>query len=222
MAYIGRSVTYGNFEVQLLTPDSTTTTFNLTYGVGAAGSILVVYGGIVQLPGTSYSIGGGGNTIVFSQAPVTGTTLYLVYLGKQLSVPRTVGGEVVKQSETGDGTTTTWTLNSAPATAAGVLVFVDGLQQREGSGNNFVCTGSSIIFSTAPDSGAEIDFYVLSQERISVDVVVDGSITTPKLADASVTIAKLAPDLDLLLTNLDCGLLTSSTDAYSIDCGTIV
>ena len=181
MAYIGRSVTYGNFEVQLLTPDSTTTTFNLTYGVGAAGSILVVYGGIVQLPGTSYSIGGGGNTIVFSEAPVTGTTLYLVYLGKQLSVPRTAGQEITKETFSGDGTTTSFTLVNGPTIPAGIMVFVDGIQQREGAGNNFVSTGSTVVFSAAPDSGAEIDVYTLVKERISIDAVADGSISRAKL-----------------------------------------
>lgn len=219
--YIGRSPVYGVFETQVLTPDSSTTSFNLTYSVGSAGSIFVVYGGVLQLPNVAYSIGGGGSTIVFSEAPVTGTTLYLVYAGKQLTVPRTAGGEVLNYKLTGDNTTTTYTL-SAPSTAAGVIVFVDGIAQREGSGNNFICTGSSIIFSIAPETGAEIDIYQLSQERISIDTVADGSITTAKLANGAVTMAKLAPDLDLFLTNLDCGLLTSTTDAYSMDCGTIV
>ena len=219
--YIGRSPVYGVFETQILTPDSVTTSFNLTYSVGSAGSIFVVYGGVLQLPNVAYSIGGGGSTIVFSEAPVTGTTLYLVYAGKQLTVPRTAGGEVLNYKLTGDNTTTTYTL-SAPSTAAGVIVFVDGIAQREGSGNNFICTGSSIIFSIAPETGAEIDIYQLSQERVSIDTVADGSITTAKLANGAVTMAKLAPDLDLFLTNLDCGLLTSTTDAYSMDCGTIV
>jgi hypothetical protein len=179
--YIGRAPVYGNFETQVLVPDSVTTSFPLTYAVGSAGSLTVVYGGVQQQPNVAYSIGGGGSTIVFSEAPVTGTTLYLVYAGKQLSVPRTVGQEITKETFSGDGTTTSFTLVNGPTVPAGIMVFVDGIQQREGTGNNFVSTGSTVVFSAAPDSGAEIDVYTLVKERISIDAVADGSISRAKL-----------------------------------------
>lgn len=186
MAFIGRDVTYGNFESQVLTPDSVTTSFALTFGVGAAGSILVVYGGIIQQPNVSYTLGNGGQSIVFSEAPVTGTTLYVVYMGKQMYTPRTVGNEVITQSFTGDGTTTIFTLSDNPVTTAGVLVFVDGVQQRVGSGNNFQVVGSTIVFSTAPDASAEIDAYILAKERANVDTVSPGVITRT-MVNASLT-----------------------------------
>lgn len=86
MAYIGRDVTYGLFEVQYITANSSDTSFTLDYAVGAASSILVVYGGVIQEPDTAYSITSGGTTITFSEAPVTGTTTYIVYMAKQLTV----------------------------------------------------------------------------------------------------------------------------------------
>ena len=181
MAYIGRDAVFGLFENQVLTPNSSTTTFTLDYAVGAASSILVVYGGVTQQPNVAYSISGGGATITFSEAPVTGTTLYIVYMGKQLTVARTAGMEVTTQTFTGDASTTSFTLTNAPVVPAGVMVFVDGLLQREGSGNNFVSSGQTIVFSTAPDSGAEIDVYTLTKEKISIDTVADGSITLAKL-----------------------------------------
>ena len=181
MAYIGREVAFGLYEVQVLTPDSTTTTFTLNFAVGSAGSILVVYGGILQLPGVAYSLSGGGATITFSEAPVTDTTLYIVYMGKQINVARTAGMEVTTQTFTGDASTTSFTLTDAPVVPAGVMVFVDGLLQREGSGNNFVSSGQTIVFSTAPDSGAEIDVYTLTKEKIAIDTVTDGSIALSKL-----------------------------------------
>jgi hypothetical protein len=153
----------------------------LTYAVGAAGSILVVYGGIVQMPTVAYSISGGGATITFSEAPVTGTTLYIVYMGKQLTVARTAGMEVTTQTFTGDASTTSFTLTDAPVVPAGVMVFVDGLLQREGSGNNFVSSGQTIVFTAAPDSGAEIDVYTLTKEKIAIDTVANGSIALAKL-----------------------------------------
>lgn len=177
--YIGRSPVYGNFEVQLLTPDSVTTSFPLTYSVGSAGSIFVVYGGVLQAPNIAYSIGGGGSTIVFSEAPVTGTTLYLVYAGKQLTVPRTAGQETATQSFTGDGTTATFTLTTPPVINSGAMVFVDGILQKLTT--NFSIVGSNVIFTAAPDLNAEIDVYTLVQERVSIDVPSNGSVTRAKL-----------------------------------------
>jgi hypothetical protein len=181
MAYIGRDITWGVFEKQVLTPDSSTTTFTLTYAAGSANSLLVVYSGVVQEPGVAFSLSGGGSSIVFSEAPATGATLYIIYLGKQISVPRTAGQETTKQTFTGDGSTTSFTLTDPPVVPAGVMVFVDGLLQREGSGNNFVSSGSTIVFTSAPDSSAEIDVYTLVKEKVSIDTVADGSITLAKL-----------------------------------------
>ena len=181
MAYIGRDPVYGVFEKQVLTPDSSTTTFALTYAVGSANSLLVVYSGVVQNPGVAYSVSGGGANITFSEAPATSADLYIIYLGKQISVPRTAGQETTKQTFTGDGSTTSFTLTDPPVVPAGVMVFVDGLLQREGSGNNFVSSGSTIVFTSAPDSSAEIDVYTLVKEKVSIDTVADGSITLAKL-----------------------------------------
>jgi len=181
MAFIGRDAQYGLFEIQTLTADSSTTTFSLDYGVGSVGSILVVYGGVIQQPGVAYSLSGGGTSIVFSEAPATDNILYIVYMGKQLYVARTAGQETTKQTFTGDGSTTSFTLTDPPVVPAGVMVFIDGILQREGSGNNYVSSGSTIVFTSAPDSSAEIDVYTLVKEKVSIDTVADGAISLAKL-----------------------------------------
>ena len=187
MAYIGRTPDIGNFEKQVLTPDSVTTTFALTYAVGSANSLYVNYGGVPQEPQVAYSVSGGGQQIVFSEAPVTGTTLYIIYYGKQLTTPRAAGQETTKQTFAGDGSTVTFTLTDPPVVPAGIMVFVDGILQREGSGNNYVSSGSTITFTSAPDSSAEIDVYTLVKEKVSIDTVADGSITSTKLAAGAPT-----------------------------------
>jgi hypothetical protein len=181
MPYLGRDPVYGIFEKQVLTPDSSTTTFALDYAVGSANSLLVIYSGVVQNPGVAYSVSSGGASITFSEAPATSADLYIIYLGKQLTVARTAGQETSVQSFTGDASTTSFTLNDPPVVPAGIMVFVDGILQKEGSGNNYESTGSTITFSTAPDSGAEIDVYTLVKEKVSIDTVADGAITLTKL-----------------------------------------
>ena len=81
MAYIGRSPSYGAFEKQLLTADSSTTTFTLNYTVGSTSSLLVSVAGVVQEPEVAYNLTSGGTQILFSGAPTSGDTVFVIYLG---------------------------------------------------------------------------------------------------------------------------------------------
>jgi len=81
MAYIGKTPDYGTFEKQLLTADGSTTTFNLNYTIGSSSSILVSVSGVVQEPEVAYNISGGGTSIVFSAAPESGETVFVIFLG---------------------------------------------------------------------------------------------------------------------------------------------
>ena len=81
MAYIGREPAYGSFEKQALTADSSTTTFNLDYTVGSSSSLLVSIAGVHQEPEVAYNLASGGTQIVFTAAPTTGDTVFIIYLG---------------------------------------------------------------------------------------------------------------------------------------------
>ena len=81
MAYIGREPTYGSFEKQTLTADSSTTTFSLNYTVGSSSSILVSVAGVHQEPEVAYNLAAGGTQIVFTAAPTTGDTVFVIFLG---------------------------------------------------------------------------------------------------------------------------------------------
>jgi hypothetical protein len=94
MAYIGRDPQYGAFEKQALTADSSTTTFTLDYAVGSASSILVSVAGVHQEPETAYNLGSNGTTIVFTAAPTSGDTVFVIFLGAALEVA-TIGSAVI-------------------------------------------------------------------------------------------------------------------------------
>lgn len=87
MAYIGSEPLYGKFERQSITPDGSTTTFSLNYTIGTAATILVNVSGVIQEPGVAYTIATGGTQIVFTEAPASGETVYLIFLGVQLDTP---------------------------------------------------------------------------------------------------------------------------------------
>ena len=101
MAYIGRDPQYGAFEKQSLTADGSTTTFTLDYTVGSAASLLVSVAGVHQEPVTAYNLGTNGTQIVFSAAPASGDTVFVVFLGAGLDVATIGSGAITSRTSHG-------------------------------------------------------------------------------------------------------------------------
>ena len=95
MAYIGRDPAYGSFEKQSLTADGSTTTFTLNYTVGSSSSILVSVAGVHQEPEVAYNLSDGGTKIVFTAAPESGDTVFVVFLGIAYDVGTLIGTGVI-------------------------------------------------------------------------------------------------------------------------------
>ncbi|CAB4141344.1 hypothetical protein UFOVP410_183 [uncultured Caudovirales phage] len=85
--YLGRETPYGMFDTQDLSSalNGTLVTFNLTYKVSSAASVLVVYAGDVLQPEVDYNVVNGGTQITFDTAYPNGLSLYITYLGRELS-----------------------------------------------------------------------------------------------------------------------------------------
>ena len=115
MPYIGRSPEYGGLEKQLITADSSTTTFALTYTVGSESSILVSVAGVLQQPGSAYNLSGGGTNIVFTAAPTTGSDVFVVFLGRAYDSQNIASGAVTGLSA----------LGTSPASADVFLMYDD-------------------------------------------------------------------------------------------------
>ena len=81
MSYVGRAPEYGGYEKQDITPDGSTTTFALNYTVGSESSLFVSVAGVPQQPGQAYTLSGGGANVVFSAAPASGATVFVIFLG---------------------------------------------------------------------------------------------------------------------------------------------
>ena len=76
--YIGREPSYGAFERQSLTADSSTASFTLDYTIGSSSSIMVSVAGVIQEPEVGYTLTGGGTSILFSAAPTSGDTVFII------------------------------------------------------------------------------------------------------------------------------------------------
>ena len=88
---------------------------------------------------------------------------------------------------TGDGSTTAFTLSTAPGSENNTQVFIDGVYQEKGT---YAVSGTTLTFSTAPPNGSSVEVTGFSES--SVGTPGDGTVTTAKLADDAVTAAKLA------------------------------
>jgi len=88
---------------------------------------------------------------------------------------------------TGDGSTTAFTLSTAPGSENNTQVFIDGVYQEKGT---YAVSGTTLTFSTAPPNGSSVEVTGFSES--SVGTPGDGTVTTTKLADDAVTAAKLA------------------------------
>ena len=113
MAYIGREPEFGAFERQTITADGSTTTFTLNYTVGSSSSILVSVAGVVQDPTGAYAISGGGTSIVFSAAPASGDTVFIIFLGIGLDSAALLSSSTI---------TSQTDLGGAPATGDSILI----------------------------------------------------------------------------------------------------
>jgi len=100
MAYIGRPPEYGGYEKQDITTDGSTTTFALNYTVGTESSLFVSVAGIPQQPGVAYTLSGGGANIVFSAAPASTATTFVIFLGYAYDAGTLLGtGTITGQTE---------------------------------------------------------------------------------------------------------------------------
>ena len=104
-----------------------------------------------------------------------------------------VGGYSVLDALTASATASyTLQLNSAnfvPSSANQLLVSLNGVIQKPGS--SFTVSGSTITFSSALTSDDSIDFIISMGEPLLVGTPSDGTITTNKLVNDSVTGAKI-------------------------------
>ena len=179
MAYIGRDIQYGVLDKQSFTANGSTTAFILDSGVKDAKSLLVSVGGVIQEPEVAYTASG--TTLTFTAAPANGLVAYAIFLGKTLES----GGardQITFQSETGDATTTPFTLSATPANAQSIMVTLNGVTQVPNT--DYTVSGTTITFTVAPANGMGILVYHLGSAA-AIGTIDDASVTDAKIVGMS-------------------------------------
>ena len=89
MAYIGQSIKNGTFTDLGFsgTFNSSTTAFNLGTQVGSAAQLLVSKNGVIQRPGTDYTLATGGTQISFTTAPASEDSIFIVEISGAVGGP---------------------------------------------------------------------------------------------------------------------------------------
>jgi len=99
-SYIGKSPQYGYFNKQIL---SAPINASVTLDRAAADTrqLIVVVGGVIQEPETSYSISAAGTTLTFTETPDTSSTGWIIWLGQLTTSPRVMPGSITAQAALG-------------------------------------------------------------------------------------------------------------------------
>ena len=113
-----------------------------------------------------------------------GSRIFVTYLGKQLLTPSANNANTYPKLETFTGVSNqvNFDLTTTPPSAGAIMVFVDGVFQREGSSNAWTLGGARVTFTTAPAAGANISVMHLATEQSFLPTVVDRSINNNKIS----------------------------------------
>ena len=173
MGYIGRDNSLSTFTKQSITADGGTS-FTLNQGVGDSSSILVSIGGIVQQPDVAYSASG--TALTFTSAPTNAYPIWVVYLGKELTVStETSLDEVDTQAGVGNGSATPITLDNSVSSVNDIIVTLNGIAQKPST--DYTVSGTTLTFTTAPSSAMNILVYYLSLSG-ATNTPANGSVST--------------------------------------------
>ena len=113
-----------------------------------AGAVQVYLNGVLQELTTDYAETNS-TTITFVNAVASGNVVEIV------AFYRTIGtGNSVVDQFTGDGSTTAFTVTTAPVSENNLLVYIDGVYQQK---TDYTVSGTTLTMDTAPGNGAIIE-----------------------------------------------------------------
>ncbi len=202
MAYIGRGPETGSFEKQTFTADGSTTTFTLNYTVGSSSAILVSVSGVLQEPEVAYNIASGGTTIVFTGAPESGETIFLVYLGVAYDAGTLLGtgaitGQTAESSVADDDLILIYDTSATALRKMTKANFAPSVSLSYAVNSNLTGDGSTTGFTIGTSSRSQNDILVTVNGVVfhpSDDYTLSGTtltFSTPPSASAEIRVRYL-------------------------------
>ena len=182
MAYLGREPAYGSFEKQSLTADGSTTTFTLNFTVGSSSSIMVSVAGVFQEPEVAYNLSDGGTKIVFTAAPESGDTVFVVFLGIAYDVGTLLGtgaitGQTAETSIADDDLVLIFDTSASALRKMTKANFAPALSYTT---RNYTGNGSTSTFTVT--SGTAVDNVIVTENGVvqvpTTDYTISGTTLT--------------------------------------------
>ena len=133
MAYIGQGIKNGTFsklDTSGNTYNGSNVTFDLGTQVGSTVQLLVSHDGVIQNPGTDYTLASNGTQITFTTAPASGASIFIMEISGAVGGPmnRDINGEELILDVDGDTSITADTDDQIDIKVAGTdqLTIKDG------------------------------------------------------------------------------------------------
>ena len=145
MAYIGRSVNYGNAVTQQI-PGNDGPSFTLTYDTTTDG-VMISLDGVTQVNGTDFNIAG--NALTFTSDVATGITINVIYIGLTLSIGTPGDGTVGIAKLSTSGTANSSTFLRGDNTWASVAATVFPFYKADGSLDSITIASGNFPFYRA-------------------------------------------------------------------------
>jgi len=217
MAYIGQSIKNGTFTDLGFTGtfNSSTTDFNLGTQLGSAAQILVSKNGVIQRPGTDYTLATGGTQISFTTAPASGDSIFIVEISGAVGGPmnRDINGEELILDVDGDTSIQADTDDQIDVKIAGA----DDFKFSANAMN--VLSGSTLTIdsgATITNSGTANGFGISEADgfRLTTDMSSSGAVITNLERIDDATFSKMGTGM-----SVSSGAFTfPSTGLYQVTC----
>jgi len=173
MAYIGQGIKEGTFAVLDTsgnTYNGSNTTFSLGTQVGSPAQLLVSHDGVIQKPGTDYSLATGGTQITFSTAPASGASIFITEISGAVGGPLASdlnGTELILDADADTSITAD--------TDDQIDIKIAGADDFQFTANTFTAqSGSSIV---VPDGGLTFGSTAISSTAAELNIL-DGVTAT--------------------------------------------
>jgi len=237
MAYVGQGIKNGTFSVLDTsgnTYNGSNVTFNLGTHVSSPAQLLVSHDGVIQKPGTDYTLATGGTQITFTTAPASGASIFITEISGAVGAPmnRDINGDELILDADGDTSITADTDDQIDFRIAGAddlrmtanaINVLSGTTLTIDSGATITNSGTANGFSSADPSSADGDSLGTASAEWSDLYLADGGIiyfgndqdvTLTHVADEGLTLKTAATASDTYPT---LNIYTGSTDVDDND-----
>jgi hypothetical protein len=239
MAYIGQGIKNGTFaklDTSGNTYNSSNVTFDLGTQVGSPVQLLVSHDGVIQNPGTDYTLASNGTQITFTTAPDSGASIFIMEISGAVGGPmnRDLNGEELILDVDGDTSITADTDDQIDFKVAGAddlrmtanaVNVLSGTTLTIDSGATIANSGTATGFGTAADDISTGDAAVniaTSSGNITIDAQAGDADIIFKGTDGSSDITALTIDMsDAGILNVKSGIKFPATQVASSDDNTL-